>query len=174
MSLNYAMLISSKRRHRLSWNILESEDEFLSLHHLCDLGPVTCLSAGQCLRLKHNSSGSNPIHAPHTPSFHQDSTTLVILQFISDVFSSVQFSRSGVSNSLHPINRSTPGLPVHHQLPLSWLCHPTISSSVIPFFSCPQSFPASGSFPMSQLFASYGQSIGVSASTSVLPMNTQD
>ena len=53
----------------------------------------------------------------------------------------------------------------------SWWCHPTISSSVVPFSSCPQSFPASGSFQMSQLFASGGQSIGVSASTSVLPMN---
>ena len=58
--------------------------------------------------------------------------------------------------------------------PLSWWCHPTISSSVIPFSSCPQSFPASGSFPMSQFFTSSGQSIGVSASTSVLPMNIQD
>ena len=58
--------------------------------------------------------------------------------------------------------------------PLSRWCHPTISSSVIPFSSCPQSFPASGSFQMSHLFASGGQSIGVSASTSVLPMNTQD
>ena len=58
--------------------------------------------------------------------------------------------------------------------PLSRWCHPTISSSVIPFSSCLQSFPASGSFPMNQLFASGGQSIGVSASTSVLPMNTQD
>ena len=57
---------------------------------------------------------------------------------------------------------------------LSWWCHPTISSSVFPFYSCAQSFPASWSFPMSQLFASGGQSIGVSASTSVLPMNTQD
>ena len=79
-----------------------------------------------------------------------------------------------------PMNCSTPGLPVHHQLPEStqtyvdpW-CHPTISSSVIPFSSCPQSFPTSGSFPRSQLFASGSQSIGVSASTSVLPMNTQD
>ena len=54
------------------------------------------------------------------------------------------------------------------------VCHPPISSSVIPFSSCPQSLPASGSFPMSQLFAWGGQSIGVSASTSVLPMNTQD
>ena len=79
----------------------------------------------------------------------------------------------------YPMNRSIPGLPVHHQLypnpsPLSQSCHPTISSSVIPFSSCPQSFPASGSFPMSQLFSSGGQSIGVSASTSVLPKNTQE
>ena len=58
--------------------------------------------------------------------------------------------------------------------PLSQWCHPTISSSVIPFSSCPQSFPSSGSFPMSQLFASGGQSTGVSASTAILPMNTQD
>ena len=58
--------------------------------------------------------------------------------------------------------------------PLSRWCHPTISSSVIPFSSCPQSLPASGSFQMSQHFASGGQSTGVSASTSVLPMNTQD
>ena len=75
---------------------------------------------------------------------------------------------------------STPGLPVHHQLrvysnsrPLSWWCHPTISSSVIPFSSCLQSFPASGSFPKSQVFTSGGQSTGASASTSVLPMNIQ-
>ena len=73
---------------------------------------------------------------------------------------------------------STPVLPVHHQLPeftktrpLSQWCHPTISSSIVPFSSWPQSFPASESFQMSQLFASGGQSIGVSASTSVLPMN---
>ena len=58
--------------------------------------------------------------------------------------------------------------------PSSWWCHSTISSSVIPFSSCAQSFPASGSFQMSQLFTSGGQRIGVSASTSVLPMNTQD
>ena len=58
--------------------------------------------------------------------------------------------------------------------PLSQWCHPTISSSVVPFSSCPQSFPASGSFPMSQLFTWGGQSTGVSALASVLPMNTQD
>ena len=72
-----------------------------------------------------------------------------------------------------PCPSPTPG--VHpNPCPLSRWCHPTISSSVVPFSSCPQSFPASGSFPMSQLFASGGQNIGVSASTSVLPMNTQD
>ena len=77
---------------------------------------------------------------------------------------------------------STPGLPVHHPTPgvysnpcpLSRWCHPTISSSVIPFSSCLQSFPASGSFPMNQFFTSSGQSIGVSASASVLPVNIQD
>ena len=68
---------------------------------------------------------------------------------------------------------TTPGV-YPNSSPLSRWCHPTISSSVVPFSSCLQSFPASGSFPMSQLFASGGRSIGVSASTSVLPMNTQD
>ena len=72
-----------------------------------------------------------------------------------------------------PWSSPTPG--VHpNSCPLSGWCHPTISSSVIPFSSCPQSFPESGSFQMSQLFTSGGQSIGVLASTSVLPMNTQD
>ena len=82
-----------------------------------------------------------------------------------------------------PMNCRTPGLPVHHQLPRSTQTHvhwvgdaiqPSHPSSVVPFSSCPQSFPASGSFQMSQLFASGGQSIGVSASASVLPINNQD
>ena len=77
-----------------------------------------------------------------------------------------------------PMNCSMPGLPVHwvysNSCPLSWWCHPAISSSVVLFSSCPQSLPASGSFSVSQLFAWRGQSIGVSASASVLPMNTQD
>ena len=74
-----------------------------------------------------------------------------------------------------PMNHRMPGLPKStHSCPLSWWCHPTISSSVIPFCSCLQTLPESGSFQMSQLFASGGQSNGVSASTSVLPMNTQD
>ena len=78
-----------------------------------------------------------------------------------------------------PMDCSMPGFPVHHQLlgllkPSSRSCHPTISSSVVPFSSSLQSFPASGSFPMSQFFASGGQCIGVSASASVLLMNIQD
>ena len=81
-----------------------------------------------------------------------------------------------------PMNHSTPGLPVHHQLPeftqtqcpSSWWCHPAISSSVVPFSSCPQSLPASETFPVSQLFTWGGQSTGVSALASFLPMNTQD
>ena len=96
--------------------------------------------------------------------------------------SSVQFSLSVVSNSLRPQGLQhvrppclSPTLWVYsNSYPLSWWCHPTISSSVVPFSSCLQSFPASGSFPMSQLFASGGQSIGLSASASVLPMNTQN
>ena len=92
-------------------------------------------------------------------------------------FSSVAQSCLTLCN---PMDCSTPGFPVHHQLPelnhscpSNWWCHPTISSSVIPF-SCLQSFPASGSFPVSQFFTSGGQSTGVWASASVLPMNIQD
>ena len=72
-----------------------------------------------------------------------------------------------------PCPSPTPGA-CSNSCPLSWWCHPTILSSVVPFSSCLQPFPASGSFPMSQFFTSGSQSIGVSASTSVLPMNIQD
>ena len=95
--------------------------------------------------------------------------------------SSVQFSRSLVSDSLWshgpqharlPCSSPTPRA-CSNSCPSSWWCHPTISSSVVPFYSCFQSFPASGSFAMRQ-FSSGGQSIGVSASASALPMNIQD
>ena len=72
-----------------------------------------------------------------------------------------------------PCSSPTPRV-YSNSCPLSWWCHPTTSSSVIPFFSCPQSFPASGSFQMSQFFPWGGQNIGISASASVLPMNIQD
>ena len=94
---------------------------------------------------------------------------------------SVQFSRSVMSNSLWPhglqntrppCSSPTPG--IHPNSCPSSRCHPAISSSVVPFSSCPQSLPASESFPMSQLFTWGGQSIGVSALVSVLPKNTQD
>ena len=91
------------------------------------------------------------------------------------------FSHSVVSDSLQPHGLQHTRLPCpslspgvcSNSCPLGWWCHPTISSSVTPFFFCPQSFPASGSFPMSQLFTSDGQSTGASASASVLSMNIQ-
>ena len=97
-------------------------------------------------------------------------------------YQSGQFSRSVVSNSLHPHEpqQARPPCPsptprvYSNSCPLSWWCHLTVPSSVVPFFSCLQSFPTSGSFQVSQLFASGGQNIGVSASALVLPMNTQD
>ena len=101
---------------------------------------------------------------------------------MSCLFPSVQFSCSVVSESLRPhglqhprlgCTSPTPGT-CSNSCPLSWWCHPTISSSVVPFSCCPQSFLALGSFPMSQFFASGGQSIGVSALVSVLPMNILD
>ena len=109
-------------------------------------------------------------------SFFLDST------YWSLYYHSVQFSCSVMSDSLQPheTQHARPPCPspipgVHpNPCPLSWCCQPTISSSVVPFSSCPKSFPVSGSFQMGQLFTSGGQSMGVSASTTVLPMNTQD
>ena len=108
---------------------------------------------------------------------HQGSDALPLVWF-----SSVQFSHSVVSNSLRPHELQyarppclslTPGV-YSNSCPSSRWCDPAISSSVIPLSSCPQSLPASGSFPMSQLFSGDGQSIGVSASASVLLRNMQD
>ena len=95
---------------------------------------------------------------------------------------SVQFSRSVMSKSLwpHGLQHDRPPCPsptpgvYSNSCPLSWWCHPTISSSVVPFSSRLQCFPASGSFPLSQFFALGDQIIGVSALASVLPMNIQD
>ena len=104
----------------------------------------------------------------------------VLSLFMAEVIS--KFIHSVVSNSLwpHELQHTRPPCPsptpgvYANPCPLSQWCHPTISSSVIPFSSCPQSFPPSGSLQMSQLFALGSQRIGVSASTSVLQLNTQD
>ena len=104
-----------------------------------------------------------------------------ISKYLSDKLL-VQFSHSVMSHSLRPHELQHARLPcpsptarVHsYSRPSSWRCHPAISTSVIPFSSCPQSLPASESFPMSQLFAWGGQSTGVSALASFLPKNTQD
>ena len=109
-------------------------------------------------------------------------TTLRISFSWSLNYSSVQFSRSVMSDSLQPheLQHARPPYPsktprVHpNSCPSSQWCHSAISSSVVPFSSCPQSLPASESFPMSQRFTWGGQSTGVSASVSALPMNTQD
>ena len=114
---------------------------------------------------------------------HSVSRVLILVRKWVSVVSSVLFTSVTQScptlcdpmdcrHTRPPCPSSTPGV-CSSLCPSSWWCHPAISSSVVPFSSCPQSLPASGSFPMSQLFVSGGQSIAVSASASVLPMNTQ-
>ena len=123
---------------------------------------------------------------PPTPKYYikgaNNSARHIAYIFKKDTPNWVQFSLSVMSDSLWPhipqharppCPSQTPGVYPDSCLLSQW-CHLTISSSVIPFSSHPQSFPTSGSFQMHQIFASGGQSIGVSASTSVLPMNTQD
>ena len=133
-----------------------------------------------------NISSSRDLPDPgiesRSPALQADSLPVSHLRSPFWVFSSVQFSRSVVSDSLwpHELKHARPPCPsptpgaYPNPCPLSRWCHPTISSSIVAFSSCPQCFPASGSFQMAQLFVSGGQSIGVSTSTSVLPMNTQD
>ena len=115
-------------------------------------------------------------------SFHSNPKEGQCQKMFKLLYSSVQFSHSVVSASLRPHESQhamppcpspTPGVHSNSHSSSQW-CHPAISFSVVPFSSCPQSLPASESFPMSQLFTWGGQSIGVSTSTSVLPMNTQD
>ena len=123
----------------------------------------------------HYKSYLKKVEAVMIPEFALGLKSLIVV-------SSVQFSRSVVSDSLqrHELQHARPPCPspspgVHpNSCPSSRWCHPAISSSVVPFSSCPQSLPASESFPVSQLFAWGGQSTRVSASASVLPVNTQD
>ena len=108
----------------------------------------------------------SPLHAPELNHLHFKS------QF-SHSFMSNSLQSHGLQHARLPCPSPTPGA-YSNSCPSSQWCHPTISSSVVPFSSLLQSFPASGSFPMSQFFASGGQSFGVSVSASVLPMNIQD
>ena len=129
---------------------------------------------------------SSPNHLP-TPSVKKLSSMKLVsdakklgdqfLLFFSHSFMSALMSDSLQPHGLQHVRPPCPSLSPRvysNPCPLSRWCHPTISSSVTPFSSCPQSFPISESFPMSQLFASGGQSIGASASASVLPMNIKD
>ena len=128
---------------------------------------LTQISNPSLLCLLHWHVGSLPLVPPEKPYWY--------IQFSSvQSLSRVQlFWPHELQHARPPCPSPTPRVHPNPR-PLSWWCHPTISSSVVPFSSSLQSFPASGSFQMSQLFASGGQNIGVSASTSVLPMNTQD
>ena len=140
---------------------------------------VNCCPQIMChLLIKHFQQTHTHTHT-HTPQHKQEKVQLTDSR---SLISSVQFSRSVMSYSLWPRGVQHARLPCpsstsgacSNSCPLSWWCHPTISSSVFPSSSCLQSFPASGSFPMSQFFASGDQSIGGSASASVLSMNIQD
>ena len=128
-------------------------------------------------RVRHSNGTTKFPWEHHLRPMSTNYSALVLL-----AFSPVQFSHSAMSDSLlthglqharTPCPSPTPGIHSNSRPSSQW-CHPNISSSVIPFSSCPQSFPASGSFPRSQFFTSGGRIIGVSASASVLPMNIQD
>ena len=118
------------------------------------------------------------------PHYKTEWTSILVLYLFINLLclciTSVQFSHSVVSLRPHGLPHARPPCPspnpgaCSNSCPSSQRCHPTISSSVIPFSSCLQSFPASGSFPMSQFFTLGNQSVGASASASVVPMNIQD
>ena len=155
-----------------SWSLfkLMSIKSVMPCNHLILCHPLLLLPSGSF-----PASGSFPV----TQFFTSGGQSIGVSASASVLqFSSVQFSCSVVSDSLRPyeLQHARPPCPsptprVHSDShPSSQWYHPAISSSVVPFSSCPQSFPASGSFPMSQFFISGGQSIGVSASASVLPI----
>ena len=178
----------------LPFTLLSSQCAVLFDSVLPTIELLSKLESSQTLWLLYQLRLCNALNPYHFNSFHSIFTRSRLhfrkpfllthkKQFLITLnFTSVQFSRSVVSDSWRPHEpqHTRPPCPsltlrVHpNTYPLSQWCHPAISSSVIPFSSCLQSFPASGSFQMSQLFASGGQSTGVSASILVLAVNTQD
>ena len=158
----------------------------------CTTGQATQFAAGHCDSYQPWAAAVSeaPFRVPYTSLHCVQMTVLGLggtppsLHLLQTIFSYYhpQFSSSVVSDSLrsHGLQHARPPCPsptpgaCSNSCPSSRWCHPTISSSVVPFSSCPQSFPASGCFPMSQFFLSGDQSIGVSASASVLPMNIHD
>ena len=146
------------------------------------LEPVLCIRGGHCNEKPSTTMKSNPCSLQLEKTYMQEQKHSAVVNVMSKSLSSVQFSCSVMSDSLRPHESQhtrppcpSPTLGVHsNSCPSSQWCHPAISSSVVPFSSCPQFLPASGSFPMSRLFAWGGQSIGVSALASVLPMSTHD
>ena len=128
------------------------------------------------LLTRHVTSGNLLCHSVISPVKQTPQRYFEDFEDVIDQFGSVPQSCPTLCD---PMDCGTPGFPIYHQLPefaqthVHWVSD-AISSSVVPFSPCPQSFPASGSFPMCQLFSSCGQSIGASASESVLPMNIRD
>ena len=153
----------------------------MSLTFWTSLPPPTPLSCHRALSLSslHHIANSHQLLSQLIPPSTSPTVSTSLFSMSASLFSSVTQSCLTLCN---PRDCSMPGFPVHHQLPElaqthvrpSWWCHPTISSSVVPFSSCLQPFPASRSFPVGQFCTSSGQSIGVSASASVLSMNIQD
>ena len=144
-------------------------------YYLSKFSAVPKSKSHLALRDVHKGVGPTPGSIPepdHFPQLVPGPVTLSVSQFSRSVISD-SLQPQGLQHARPPCPLPTPG--VHPKsCASSWWCHSTISSSVVPFSSCPQSLPASGSFQMSQFFTSGGQSIGVTASASVLPMNTQD
>ena len=151
------------------------EKHLLLLYFLCQ--SLCCVDHNKLRKIFSRDGNTRPPDLPPEKSVCRSGTTVR-----TGHGTTVQFSRSVVSDSLRPqeLQHAKPPCPsltprVHaDSRPSSQWCHPAISSSVVPFSSCPQSLPASESFPMSQFFASGGQSIRVSALASVLPRNIQD
>ena len=137
--------------------------------------PTPVFLPGESLRQKPGglqSMGNQRVRHDYSTEIQHRQRMILTRHCISSAVSN-SFWPHELQHARPPCPSPTPGV-YSNSCPLSWWCHPTISSSVIPFSSHLQSFPASGSFQMSQLFTLGGQSNGVSASTSVLPMNVQD